>query len=296
MGLKLNVYGVWKGGERLTGATEYGVYAALGPTLSPTEFKANRGEIELAAKCKLPSLVTRKALRRDLHGMVSSPDPIPGLLRAADEAGLDYVGKDSRVFEGAFSRQTTVRKAKTRGGPSGLPLVEAEVDTTGTFALSPDMTAHCNLVITAVRNRFDLIRAEPTQRLIRAISGSRVRMRSHTKGRRMGTRGPFDMNMEGLSPAAASARKAIALSADLTRRNLKGRYARLATPAGALIALTAEAGRLAGFERLDLAIRQSRRVGPRPVDIASKKTVGERTAWLKTAPAQAMETETAHAG
>lgn len=217
MGLKLNEYGVWKGDERIAGATEVGVCAALRLTLSPTEFRANRGESELAANGKLPSLMTRKALRGDLHGMVSSPDQIPGLLQAADEAVSDYVGKGSWVFEGACSRIAIARKAKTRGGPSCLRLVEAEVGTAGAFALSPDIAAHCNLVIAAVRNGFDLIRAGQTERR-------------------------------------------------------------------------------ADFERLDLATPQSRRGWLRPGDIFSKKTVGELTARLKTAPTPAMETETADAG
>ncbi len=54
-GLKLNEYGVFRGTERIAGATEEEVYRALGLTWIPPESREDRGEIEAA---RLPAEAT----------------------------------------------------------------------------------------------------------------------------------------------------------------------------------------------------------------------------------------------
>jgi DNA polymerase (family X) len=75
-GLKVNEYGVFRGEERVAGATEEEVYASLGLAFIPPELREDRGEIEAAARGKLPPLVTEADLRGDLHTHLA-PDARP---------------------------------------------------------------------------------------------------------------------------------------------------------------------------------------------------------------------------
>lgn len=94
-GLKVNEYGVFRGEERVAGATEEDVYACLGLAWIPPELREGRAEIEEAARGKLPSLVSEADLRGDLH-LHPAPDAQPGELeRVVAEARArryTYVG------------------------------------------------------------------------------------------------------------------------------------------------------------------------------------------------------------
>ena len=48
LGLKINEYGVFRGGDRIAGATEESVFASVGLPYIPPELREDRGEIEAA--------------------------------------------------------------------------------------------------------------------------------------------------------------------------------------------------------------------------------------------------------
>src|SRR5206468_11273119 len=75
-GLKLNEYGVFRAdtGERLAGATEEEVYAALGLGFIPPELREDRGEIAAAETGTLPRLLEAAEVRGDLHGHMQESD------------------------------------------------------------------------------------------------------------------------------------------------------------------------------------------------------------------------------
>jgi DNA polymerase (family 10) len=72
-GLKINEYGVFRGEERVAGATEAEVYATLGLPWIPAEIRENLGEIEAAAAGRLPELVSVDRIQGELHR--HAPDP-----------------------------------------------------------------------------------------------------------------------------------------------------------------------------------------------------------------------------
>jgi len=75
-GLKVNEYGVFRGGKRVAGRTERDVYAAVGLAYVEPELRENRGEIEAAKKTrnKLPKLIELEDLRGDLHVHTDASD------------------------------------------------------------------------------------------------------------------------------------------------------------------------------------------------------------------------------
>ena len=94
-GLKVNEYGVFRGEERVAGATEEEVYASLGLAWIPPELREDRGEIELASHGSFPSLVAESDLRGDLHVHLperAGRDAAEQVLREARARGFAYVG------------------------------------------------------------------------------------------------------------------------------------------------------------------------------------------------------------
>ena len=94
-GLKVNEYGVFRGEERIAGASEEEVYAALGLAWIPAELREDRGEIDVAAGGTVPLLVGEPDLRGDLHVHLppdATPGAVDGLIEAGRARGYAYLG------------------------------------------------------------------------------------------------------------------------------------------------------------------------------------------------------------
>lgn len=120
LGLKVNEYGVFRGDERVAGATEAEVYRSLGLPEIPPELREDRGEIEAAEHGNLPRLVELGEVRADDHIHLSDgKDPGDGTLRAlaasATAAGLAAVGLVIPVAHAA-ARLPALRKARDAVG------------------------------------------------------------------------------------------------------------------------------------------------------------------------------------
>ena len=76
MGFKLSEYGLFRAEDegRVAGATEEGIYGALGLDWIPPELRENQGEIELAEAHALPKLIEQRDIRGDLHMHTTATD------------------------------------------------------------------------------------------------------------------------------------------------------------------------------------------------------------------------------
>ena len=94
-GWKLNEYGLFdKAGERLAGGAEQEIYQKFGLDYIPPELRENTGELEAAAKRKLPSLVKFDDVRGDLQMHSTWSDgsaTIEEMARNAREKGYEYI-------------------------------------------------------------------------------------------------------------------------------------------------------------------------------------------------------------
>jgi len=91
--LKVNEYGVFRGEERVAGATEEEVYRALGLAWIPPELREDKGEVDLARAGKIPTLVERGDLRGDLHVHLTPDGASARSVGAGARArGLAYLG------------------------------------------------------------------------------------------------------------------------------------------------------------------------------------------------------------
>src|ERR1700749_3133773 len=95
-GLHVSEYGVLDDvtGETHRCETEAQVYALLGMDYIEPELRENRGELEAAARHRLPRLIEASELRGDLHCHTTASDgtaSIAEMARAARAAGYDYL-------------------------------------------------------------------------------------------------------------------------------------------------------------------------------------------------------------
>jgi DNA polymerase/3'-5' exonuclease PolX len=131
-GLKINEYGVYRGEERIAGATEEEVYAAVGLPWIPPELREDRGEIEAAESGGLPRLVEAGDLQGEIHrhlGDDASVTTLDQLRRSALERGLGYLGIVVAILgpeKESYRISPEIRQAilTSTATPTLLPLVE----------------------------------------------------------------------------------------------------------------------------------------------------------------------------
>jgi DNA polymerase (family X) len=127
-GLKINEYGVFRGEERLAGATEEEVYAAMGLPVMPPEIRENQGEIELAQQNKIPALIELDQIQGDLHRhLPPKPDAewMKGLVADARRMKFRYLGVIVPAGGDQASQRSLVaetRRLWTEARPEGLQL------------------------------------------------------------------------------------------------------------------------------------------------------------------------------
>ena len=291
---KLNEYGLFRGRQRIAGATEQSVYEALGlPWIAP-ELRENRGEIQAARDGRLPALVRLSDLAGDLHVHSDWSDgvaTIRDMAAAAAQRGLRYVaicdhsrrltvahGLDAKRL--AQQRAELARIERAREVPiTILSGVEVDILADGSLDLPADVLAPLDIVVAAVHSNFALPRARQTERILRALDLP-VDMLAHPLGRLIDEREPYDVDMAAVIRKCAARQVALELNAHPERLDLLDTWCRVARDAGVPVAINSDSHSPADFDNLRFGIGQARRGWLSKDDVLNTKSLSQLRAWL----------------
>ncbi|HXX84025.1 MAG TPA: DNA polymerase/3'-5' exonuclease PolX [Casimicrobiaceae bacterium] len=272
-GLKINEYGVFKGTKRIAGETEESVYRAVGLPLIPPELREDRGEIEAARAGRLPDLVGYADLKGDLHAHTTATDgrdTLQDMAAAARTLGFEYLAITEHSRRQAMTHGLDPERLRQqidaidRLNPKlkGIRLlrgIEVDILDEGTLDLPDSVLAKLDLVVAAVHSRFNLSRAQQTQRILRALDNPYVTLLAHPTGRLLGEREPYDVDMLQIVRKAKEKRIHIELNAHPERLDLTDAHCRMARDEGVLIAIDSDAHSIQDFHNLRFGIGQARR-------------------------------------
>lgn len=273
-GLKVNEYGVWrlKDNRRVAGRDEEGVYRAIGLPWIPPELREDQGELDAAAARRLPRLLELGDIRGDLHMHTSWSDgaeSAEAMAAAARALGYEYIcitdHSQSLKVAGGVSIQeleqhiTQVRRLSEKAGIAVLIGTECDIAADGSLDYPDDVLAGLDVVIASVHTRFRMGRDEMTRRIVRAMENEQVDIIGHPTGRLLGTRDPYEVDVEALVDAAARTGTALEINAAPERLDLKDTYARLARERGARIAIGTDAHSTAQLRSMPLGVSVARR-------------------------------------
>jgi DNA polymerase (family 10) len=299
-GLRLNEYGLFHtlDGERVAGATETEIYAALGLAFVPPELRENRGEIAAAEQGALPALVTRDDIRGDLHCHTTATDgqaDIETMARAALDAGHEYLAitdhsqalamanglDESRALAHARAIRDIDRRLE---GITLLAGIECDIRTDGTLDLSEDCLAELDLVIASVHSGFGQEEAQMTDRMLRAIESPAVDIIGHPTGRLLLRREPYRIDVEAMVDAAARHGVALEINSQVHRLDLGDTHAALARERGVPLVVSTDAHAPAAFGLLRWGILVARRAWLEPRHVLNTRSVSDFRAALRRAP------------
>jgi DNA polymerase (family 10) len=286
-GLKINEYGVFKGERRVGGHREQDVFDAVGLPWIPPELREDRGEIEAAARGKLPTLVEQKDIRGDLHVHSTDSDgrdSIDAMAEAAQGLGYEYVAITDhtpmlRVVNG-LDRTRFLRQRKRIEKLNGrlrkfTVLAGAEVDirADGSLDLDDDTLASLDVVLVSLHSHFDLPRAKQTERVLRAIRHPAVDIFAHPSGRLIGQRRGADFDFARVAREAADSGVMLEVNAQPTRLDLDDLSCRAAIEHGAAIAINTDAHSVGELRQVRWGVDQARRGWVACKDVANTRSL-----------------------
>ena len=281
-GLRINEYGVFRVADeqRLGGRREEEVYAALELPWIPPEIREGRGEVELAQRGALPTLVALADIRGDLHMHTTwsdGDDTVEMMARAARARGYEYIAitdhSRSLKFAGGVSVEDlrdhaeTVRAVGDRIGLHILMGSEVDILADGSLDYPDEVLQTLDFVIGSVHSRLRMTPEEMTRRVIRAMENPHLDVLGHPTGRMIGQREPFELDLEAVVEAARRTGTALEINAYPDRLDLKDTHVRLARDLGALFEIGTDSHRQDHLRTMEYGIGTARRGWVEPAGV-----------------------------
>ncbi|NIR42632.1 MAG: DNA polymerase/3'-5' exonuclease PolX [Gemmatimonadetes bacterium] len=280
--LKINEYGVFRGGELIAGKTEAEVYAAIDlPWITP-ELREDRGEVRAAKGGKLPRLIERGEIRGDLqmHTQYSDgKETVEEMVEGCRARGYEYMAitdhgpalamtglepddfrEQYREIDEVQSRYDDIRILKS---------AEVDIMADGTLDLPDDLLAEMDVIVISVHHKFNMSRGEMTRRITRAMQHPRVNILAHPTGRLINRREPYPVDVEQLVKVAADHGVMLELNSQPDRLDLRDFHLQMARDAGVKVVISTDAHRTAELDFIAYGVDQARRGWLEKEDVAN---------------------------
>lgn len=273
-GLKINEYGVFKGQKKLAGLTEEDVFASVGLPYIVPELRENRGEIHAAEKGELPNLIEIEDLKGDLHAHTLASDgrnTAEQMAEAAAQRGYEYLAitdhsPSLKVAHGLDEHRLMAQldaidriNEKLAGRIVILKAAEVDILQDGKLDYPDSVLKRLDLRVGSIHSRFGLSREEQTERLLRALENPYLDILGHPSGRLIGTRAPYEFDLERVLKVAAEYGCCVELNSQPERLDLSDTAVRLAKDLGVKVAISSDAHSVEGLGFIRYGVAQARR-------------------------------------
>ena len=279
-GLSISEYGVTtvETGEVFKTEDEDALYEYLGYQPIPPELRESSGELDAARRRELPALVELADLRGDLHTHThwsqDGKSTLEQMIVAALARGYEYYAVTDHshyLREGRLAAQLEEIEQMRARYPKLRILagVEANIRSNGEVDVPDDELAALDWVVASVHNA---PHNRPTERVLEALDNPYVDCIGHLTGRRIGTRGPRDVDVARVIEKALEVGCFLEINGQPDRLDLRDVHARAAKDAGLKLVVNSDAHQVAAQGYVELGIGQARRGWLTAEDVANTRT------------------------
>jgi DNA polymerase (family 10) len=290
--LKINEYGVFKSEDRVAGRSEQEVYEQVDLPYIEPELRENWGEIEAAQKDELPSLLTLKDIRGDLHAHTKETDghhTLEEMAAAACDRGYEYLAitdhsRRVTMVHGLnpkrLSKQIEAidRLNEKMDDIFVLKAIEVDILEDGSLDLPDEILKELDLTVCSVHYKFNLSRKKQTERIMRAMDNPYFHILAHPSGRLINEREPYEVDIERLMEAAKERGCVLELNAHPDRLDITDRDCKMAKEMGVKVAISTDAHRTTDLDFMRFGVDQARRGWLEPGDVINTQS---RTQLIK---------------
>jgi DNA polymerase (family 10) len=266
-GLSISEYGVTtvETGAVFKTEDEDALYEFLGYQPIPPELRENCGELEAARRRELPALVELSDLRGDLHThthwSADGKNTLAEMVAAAAARGYEYyaITDHSHYLRDGRLAQQLEEIEQLRAKHPDLRIlagVEANIRSNGEVDVSEEELARLDWVVASVHNAPE---NRPTERVLEALDNPYVDCIGHLTGRRIGTRGPRDVNVERVIEKALEVGCFLEINGQPDRLDLRDVHARAAKEAGLKLVVNSDGHQILAQDYVELGVAQARR-------------------------------------
>ena len=303
MNLTVNEYGVFEqhneeAGEKMAGASEEDVYAAVGLEWIPPELREDRGEIEAAADGNLPDLIELTDIRSDLHLHTTGSDgrcSVEQIAEACRQRGYSYIGITDhspalRIAWGLTEEEIVaqiqeIARLNERYRQEGIEFrilagLEADILTKGRVDVPDKAFEGLDFVVGSLHQGFSSDADKMTQRIMQALESGRIDILGHPTGRLLLQREPYGIHLNEVIEAAGELSVAMEINANPHRLDLDDVHARFAQRNGTLLSINTDAHEISHLDFMQYGVYTARRGWIEPQSVVNTWSVGQVKQWL----------------
>lgn len=308
-GLSLSEYGIkkknLKGEIRLSKYdTEEKFYKALGLSWIPPEMREDMGEIELAIKHNLPTLVEPSDIKGDFHLHSSYPiepshdtgnNSMEEMIKKAIYLKYEYLGfsehnpsiskhNSKQIYDILKKRSKLIELLNNKYKKSIhiLSLLEIDILRDGKLAIDDDTLELLDGAIVAVHSVFGMNKTDMTKRIIRGLSHPRVKILAHPTGRLLNQRPTYELDWEQIFKFCLVNKKALEINSWFLRLDLPDSLVREAVKRGITLVINTDSHSEAQMDFMKYGVSVARRGWAKSNDILNTKTYNEIRRWFET--------------
>jgi DNA polymerase (family X) len=300
MGMSVNEYGVTMLDESAPptcGTTEEELYAKLGLKWIPPELREGRQEIQWSESgSQLPELIQLEDIVCDLHMHTTATDgsnTLGEMISAARDRGRSYIAITDHSKRVSMARGLDEERllqqwqeideinAALAGKFRVLKGVECDILESGPMDIVDEVLAQADWVIGSVHYGQKQSRAEITARIVGALENPHVDAIGHPTGRLLGSRPPYDVDMEAVIETAARCKKALELNASPYRLDLCEQHLMQAAAAGVPITINTDSHSTDGMDVMRYGVLQARRAGLLRLQVLNTWSLEQFLSWCK---------------
>ncbi len=275
-------------GVRVPTPTEDVFYRRLELPFIVPELREGIGEIVAAERGELPSLVTDRDIRGDLHmhtNWSDGRDSLDEMLSAAQELGYEYVAITDHSERSLASRKISARDIPRqradidthRARMPGVQIlhgVEVDIMHDGSLDFDDTLLEGLDIVLASLHDPCGHSPEELTGRYLRAIRHPLVNIITHPANRSPGRFSGYNVDFDRLFAAAAETGTAMEIDGAPGHLDMDGALARRAATAGVTIVINSDCHRADALGRqMWFGIGTARRGWVEPAQVLNTRSV-----------------------
>jgi DNA polymerase (family X) len=295
-GFSLGKAGLEKNGQPLPTPTEEAVYEYAGLQYVDPAMREDRGEIEVAARHALPTLVTDQDIRGVLHCHTVYSDgkaTVAEMARGAEARGWSYIGisdhSKAAFYAGGLTESELLAQmdeiddynTSRSGSVRVLKGIEADILADGRLDYSPELLNRLDFVIGSIHSRFAMTGDAMTARVLRALDEPQLTILAHPTGRLLLSREPYALDVEAVLEKAVERKVAVEINADPHRLDLDWRHCIRARELGVKIAIGPDAHSVKSLDYVFMGVSMARKGWLEASDILNSGSADDVVAFAR---------------
>ena len=305
--LSLSEYGIKNLRDKKINITSYeteeNFYEALGLSWVPPELRENTGEIEMAIEHTLPTLVTLKDIKGDLHIHSSYPiepshdmgaNTMEEMVQKAIELGYTYIGLSDhnpsiskhtkeQIYTILAKRKEKIEHLKSNSKNIHiLNLLETDILVNGDLAIDENALDILDATIVSIHSSFAMSPEQMTKRVLQGLSHPKAKILAHPTGRLLQQRTGYTLQWDTVFAFCKEHNKALEINSWAERTDLPDTLIKEAIAKGVKLIINSDSHATEHMDLLRYGIYNARRGWATKHDILNTLEYNKFIEWLKT--------------